>query len=191
MFELPQSRMWFLREWKNQNKSLHRPKNARLQIASKILIHISILTSWSHKENGECKYQSSEFRFAVSRRWTKWKKKWLKSHQILWATSCINGKLQHSNFFSKFAPQYIPMYYFQNRFVYSFRILNHTALHLINEVYSLLPPKKYIKNKSCPKLYFVDFNTMLYVGLLYSISGLNSRFFWTLYFSSGVGRENR
>ena len=70
--------------------------------------------------------------------------------------------------------KYIPMYYFQNRFVYLFHILNHTALHLINEVYSLSPLKKYIKNTLCPKMYFVDFDTMLCIGLLYCISGYNS-----------------
>ena len=70
------------------------------------------------------------------------------------------------------------MYYFQNRFVYSFHILNHTALHLINEVYSLSPLKKYIKNTLCPKMYFVDFDTMLCIGLLYCISGHNSVHFY-------------
>ena len=74
--------------------------------------------------------------------------------------------------------KYIPMYYFQNRFVYSFHILNHTALHLINEVYSLSPLKKYIKNTLCPKMYFVDFDTILCIGLLYCISGHNSVHFY-------------
>ena len=31
MFELPQSWMLFIRKWRNQNKSLYRPKNARLR----------------------------------------------------------------------------------------------------------------------------------------------------------------
>ena len=85
--------------------------------------------------------------------------------------------------------KYIPMYYFQNRFVYSFHILNHTALHLINEVYSLSPLKKYIKNTLCPKMYFVDFDTMLCIGLLYCISGYNSVHFY--YIKASMSQKNR
>ena len=81
MFELPQSWMLFIRKWKNQNKSLHRPKNARPRCLVNCLKQnesVYFLTSSRLIRKMEFENLSSKYFFALGCHWTDFQKQYAK-----------------------------------------------------------------------------------------------------------------